>query len=284
MPCLQRIVTVVVSIPAKEVRVFNLRPGAARVTRLTLRPWRAFSGIAIVTMLLAACGGDEGAVTATPTTQGVMNVVIATMTPVPPDYTPEIVQTQAAEQTAAAQTATAAPPTTPTPDVGSTPGGSSQIPEGAMRPAELLMIATGGQVSGDFGSYVWCDEPTNTCAEIRAPWVDLSGNGISWGKETTARFTAPNSPYALVSATVSIYTYDGNIVIPTSGTGSTADHYAFVAQTDPLYQQSHNGPEILLNVSLNPGFHIIEVAVNWQTPQGLPKPLTTQYAFVVEVV
>jgi hypothetical protein len=267
----------------KEVCVFESRSILIRRSPQVARRIRQLAAVLLVAALLAACGSDEGLQEPPSTATATFETIIATFTPVPPDYTPEILLTRAAEQTAWSLTATAEPPTTATPASGNM-GGGSQAPEGVLQPPTLIMIATGGQVAGDPGSYVWCEEATNTCADIRARWVDLSGSGISWAKDTPARFSAPASPYALVSADITIYPYDGNIVIPTDGAGNTADHYAFLAQTAPVFQQSLNGPDLLLNANLQPGFHIIEVVVHWQTPQGLPTPLKTQYAFVVEVM
>lgn len=260
-----------------------------RVRAFSSRRWVLIvSSTLTISFVLAACGvaGVGGSENTEPTPTETPDWWIATFTPVPPDYTPEALQTRAAQQTAWSQTATAAPPTTatPPPPVATQQSNRPTPAPGEIRPPDLILAATGGQVIGDAGSFNFCSEESNTCADVQAPWVALSGNGVSWATGTPARFTVPSTPYAVQSADVSVYPYDGNVVIPTDGQGNVSDKYAFIAQTPPADRQSIPGPDLLLNSNLTPGFYIIEMRVNWVTPEGVARPMFTQYVFVVEVV
>ncbi|MGH2542154.1 MAG: hypothetical protein ACRDIB_05140, partial [Ardenticatenaceae bacterium] len=107
-----------VFISMKEVRVLP-SDRAGRDAGPSIRPVLIYGLLAVVALSLLAVGvlvawsslGDDDE----PDRDGPL-VSVATFTPAPPDFTPEVARTFVARQTAAAQTATAQPEQTAAPD------------------------------------------------------------------------------------------------------------------------------------------------------------------------
>lgn len=212
--------------------------------------------------------------------------VLATFTPVPPDFTPEAVRTRSALQTAAALTATAQAQVTATapPSVTVNPFPvTGTIPLNTIIPPNVGLITSGGAAPSALGSYNWYDLRFNRGAEVTAPYVLLPDGGAQWAGGTEARLEVASSPYAVMSAEIKFFVFDQNVAIPTDQSGKPGDRPAFYAQTAPVRQLSLQGPDIRFTPEVGPGRYIVDMRVNWSTPTGL-NPLWTQYIFIVDVV
>jgi hypothetical protein len=264
------------------------RPDAGNAGARVKLP-RVVASVAAVALLalgaVAACGGDEGADRTNPNPGPTFT--IATFTPVPPDFTPEAFQTSQAQQTAFAQTATAQPPVTATippsvtiqPDPNVTPAAENEI-----RPPDAVLRTVGGDALGSIGSYNWFNPTLQSGAEITAPYVPLPDAVASWATGTAGRIDVPNSPFAVVSAGVTIYTARENTAIPTDLQGNPSDELAFYPQQAPVQQMTVQDPSLSITPAVEPGEYIMSVTINWQTPQNLPSPLYTQYVYLVTVI
>lgn len=278
-------------------------PGTQRSTSRTRRMVTSFGvGLALFLVLAAAtaaCMSDDNSnrgqggginvqVTARSGGDGEgATAVLATFTPVPPDFTPEAIQTRSAYQTAGALTATAqgaitatAPPaTTFDPNI-PTPTGS---PTTLIIPPGAGFSTSAGIAPGAIGSYNWYDMRFNRGAEITAPYVILPDGGANWATSTQGRLEIGDSPYAVQSAEIKFYAFDGNVAIPTDQAGNPGDTPAFYPQQPPLRQFAIQGADVVFTPDVGPGRYLLNIRVNWSTPTGL-NPLWTEYVFIVDVL
>lgn len=271
--------------------------GAAQVAA----PGRLLRGaglsLAVILLLLAAvaaCGSDEGsgddatAVSGSPTRgNDGPDVVMSTFTPTPPDHTPEAVQTADALRTQQASSPTAG---TTTPSDGSPqPGEPTPTPApNEVRSPEVRLVTAAGDLVGAIGSFNWYDAELDSGGKFDVPYVFLPNGTVDWPQGTTARLEVPDSPYAVRSATISIYTFDDNVAIPTNEQGNPiTGGYAFLPQQDPLQREELTGATIETGVDVPPGNYIVEARVVWDGPAEVEQSigeLYTQYVFVVTVL
>lgn len=251
----------------------------------------AFAAVVILLVAaVAACGGgDDGG-------PGPDNVVMSTFTPVPPDFTPEALRTRSARETAFAATGTAQGETTPTPPAAGTPDASvpaegsprATARPGEIRPPDAILRTASGDTLGSLGSSNYLDPETQTGAFFEAPYVPLPGNAVTWVNGATARIDVPNSPYAVASATIELYTYDENVALPTRPDGSTTGEIAFFRQTEPSQQVQINGADLTATADVPPGDYIVSARLTWDAPPvavgdtGVQEQFT-QYVYVIKV-
>jgi hypothetical protein len=214
--------------------------------------------------------------------------MLATFTPVPPNFTPEAVQTRSYLQTAGALTATAQAQVTSTAPPASTFDPNIPTPTGSVAVNQIIppgagLATSGGIAPGSIGSYNWYDLRFNRGAEVTAPYVILPEGGADWASGTQARLEVGASPYAVTGAEIKLYIFDQNVAIPTDQSGNPGDTPAFYPQTGPVRQLTVQGADILFTPEVSPGRYIVEMRVDWSTPVGL-NPLWTQYIFIVDVV
>lgn len=272
----------------------------SRLRRVVTMAGIGLAGLLLVGAMTSACMGDDNDDRGD---SGDLNVkvtagsggnddeptaVLATFTPVPPNFTPEALQTRVALQTAAAETAAAQPsvPATAPPEVTIDP--NIPTPTGTVAgdliiPAGANLVTSGGVAPGSIGSFNWFDPRFNKGAEITAPYVLLPETGVSWATGTSARLEIGESPYAVTGATITIYPFEGNTAIPTDQSGTPGDTPAFYPQTPPTRQVTLEGADIAITPEVPAGRYIVEMRVNWSTPEGLNQ-LWTQYIFLVDVV
>lgn len=251
--------------------------------------------IVLLVAAVAACGGsddsDDG---------NGPNVVMSTFTPVPPDFTPEVVQTRSARETEFAQTATAQP-NAPTnePSTGTPPSGS-QIPasgtpmatpqQGEVRPPEVVLRTPGGQVAGVVGDSNYLDPQLQAGASIDAPYVPLPGSALSWAVGSSATFTVANLPYPVRSASVEFFSFDENVARPTNPDGSPTGELAFFPQIPPAQQIPINGSSVDSTITVTPevapGNYIVTTTIVWDVApeiEAQTEEQFTQYVYVVRV-
>ena len=244
-------------------------------------------GLALVLIAGAAvaCGGDDDA---NPASEEVGPVVtLATFTPVPADFTPEALQTRSAQQTAFAATQTAqpdievtAPPEVTFPTTPQATAAANQI-----KPAEAQLVTSGGQAIGSIGSFNWFDPTSGNGADVQAPYIDLPAEETTWAVDTAAQVVVPNSPYAVMNATVTMYDYGTNIAIPTNEQGQTLGTTpVFYVQEPAVYEDNLQGPALSIAPDVEPGKYVVSVVINWVTPAELQQPLHTHYIFIVTVI
>lgn len=253
--------------------------------------------LAVILLLLAAvaaCGGDEGNdgdatdATGSPTRDGSgPDVVVSTFTPTPPDNTPAALQTRIAVQTQQATTPT--PGGTPQQSGSPQPGEPTPTRAGnEVRSPEVRLVTGTGELVGEIGSFNWYDAELDTGGKFDVPYVFLPNGNVDWPQGTTARLEVAESPYAIRSATLSFYSFDDNVAIPTNEQGNPiTGGYAFLPQQDPLQQEQIAGPEITMSANVAPGNYIVEARVVWDGPADVEQSigeLTTQYVFVVTVL
>jgi hypothetical protein len=271
------------------------------VLRISYREGRRWSlarrGLLLATASLlligaaAACGGDDDDDTAGD------RAVMSTFTPVPPDFTPEVIQTRSAQETAYSATQTAEPNVTATapavtPVVG-TPDGSpvegtpqATAQPGEVRPPEALLRTPGGEVAGAIGSSNFLDPVLGSGASIEAPYVPLPSGAVSWATGSTASIHVPNSPYPVQSATVEIYSFDENVARPTQPDGTPTGELAFFPQTEPSQEFSIDGATLNLVTDVPAGNYIVSARIIWGAPPEIVAQFEeqfTQYVFVVRV-
>jgi hypothetical protein len=246
--------------------------------------------LALLALAVAgACGKDKGAATLVGTRAhpGTPLVVAATFTPVTPGSTPSPLQTRAAQQTAAAQTQTANPAVSPTapPPIFAT--GTATVAANAVKAPTGHLATSAGAQDGAYGAFNWYDPAKDTGLQSSAPYTELPLTVLDWATGTPASVTIDASPYAVGGATVKIYTYDGNIVIPTDKSGNVVgQNYAFYPQKEPVQTYQLPGPQLPLTTNVAPGHYIVSVDVQWVVPDSLAAlkgKLHTEYVFNVNV-
>jgi hypothetical protein len=280
-----------------EVLVPASRQPASRSQRVYTPFGLVLALVLFIGAFTAACMGDDD----DPGDSGDLNAqispasgddddatpVLATFTPVPPNFTPEVVQTRSALETAAALTATIQAQTTATAPPAVTFDPNIPTPTGT--PGNLIippgagLATSGGIAPGSIGSYNWYDLRFNRGAEVQAPYVILPAGGATWAGGTLARLEVGESPYAVQSAEVKLFVMDQNVAIPTDQSGTPGDTPAFYPQTPPVRQLTIEGADIAFTPEVSPGRYIVQVRANWSTPVGL-NPLWTEYIFIVDVV
>jgi hypothetical protein len=217
---------------------------------------------------------------------------MSTFTPVPPDFTPEVIQTQSARQTEAAQVSPEASNATPTAPPAITPNGSAVTPNGSpvattqpgeIRPPDAIFRSNSGQAAGAIGNSNFVDPATETGATISAPYVPLPDGAAGWPVNSEARIEVPNSPYAVRSAMVEIYSFDENVARPQNPDGSTTGELAFYPQTQPAQQVPVVGASIVLTPDVDPGNYLVVARIVWDAPEAAGSEQFTQYVFVVRV-
>lgn len=260
--------------------------------RLRLAAWLV-AAATLLALVAVACGGggddDEGTPGAstdpngTPTRSG-PEVVMSTFTPVPPDYTPEIMQTAAAQQTAYQQTATLQPQVTATvPPAVNTPSGPvATVPGNQVQPPDVFLQTPGGRLQGSKGSYNWYDIELDTGAEVRAPYVILDQGSVLWASGTGGEIVVPDAAYPVQSVNVGFFDYETNVAIPQNTDGTlVGQDYAFYQQNPAVRSFDAQGPTVAFQPEVPSGTYIILVTVVWQNDFNLP--LQSTYAYVVQV-
>jgi len=274
------------------------RPPAPRFTRVFVPFGVGLALFCLAIAVTAAClGGDDKPEATHPplhatvpgaSTPGDVShtPVLATFTPVPPNFTPEVVQTRSALQTAAALTATVQAQTTSTapPAVTINPNTPAATrPANSITPPNANLSTSAGAAPSSIGSYNWFEPAINAGAQVTAPYILLPDSGASWATGTNATLTVENSPYALLQAEVKIYTFDGNVAIPTDQSGNPGTTPAFYPQQAPARAFNVLGPDVSFTPEVPPGRYIVDIRVNWSTPTGLDQ-LYTEYIFTMDVV
>jgi hypothetical protein len=143
----------------------------------TTRPLLRVAALVCMASMLAlvaavACGGDEGSDEPTPAGQRTMVISQATFTPVPPNFTPEALQTRAALQTAYWQTATAQPSVAATapPNVTMPSAPIATAAPNEVRPPDALLRTSVGEVLGSIGSFNWVSLELQAGGNISVPY------------------------------------------------------------------------------------------------------------------
>jgi hypothetical protein len=244
--------------------------------------------VAVVALVAAvACGVDEGSDEPTPAGQRTMVISQATFTPVPPNFTPEALQTRAALQTAYWQTATAQPSVAATapPNVTMPSGPVATAAPNEIRPPDALLRTAAGEVLGSIGSFNWVSLELQAGGNISVPYVFVTESGTTLATGTSAQLVVPSSSFAVTGAGIALYNLDTNMVIPTDQSGQPiGTEPAFFPQESPVWEQRVEGANITIAPQAPPGRYILSVRVDFQTPDGLPDPLFTQYVFAVNVI
>ena len=274
--------------------------GAGQPTRRADRGrWRGALGAGAVALVLlaavAACGGSNAATgtpaasSGTPTKNKGPVVVMSTFTPTVVGDIPNIAKTRTAIVAAATQTATAGgdPQATQPPPVNVT--ATATVASNEVRPPAAQLVTSSGSAPGSIGAFNFYSPALDTGADIQAPYVTLPDGSLTWTNGAPLRISITDSPYAVQSATVRIFAFEGNIAIPTDPSGKViGQNYAFYPQTDPRAQLTLQGPELSFTPTTLPaGRHIVSVDVQWLVPDQFPQlkgALRTQYVFLLEVV
>lgn len=246
----------------------------------------AVSLLLIGATVIVACGDDEGNTPrSTRDDDGTPVVVLSTFTPVPPNFTPEVLQTRAAAQTAAVMTATAQPPTTATvpPAVTIPSGPVPTVAANEIRPPDAVLQVLASSGTGSIGSYSWFDPDLGSGADITAPYVILPEQTVTWSGSPVAQISVPSAAFPVTSADIRIFSLAENTVIPTTQQGQVSSRLAFYATTAPLQQLTVQGAVITFTPSVPPGEYVIEVRIHFETPEGLQFPNQTQNVFTAVV-
>lgn len=264
--------------------------GRLRLTGLVLL------GALLLALVAVACGGDDdddgdGGENASVTADGEgtpgrggPEVIMSTFTPVPPDFTPEVMQTAAAQQTAYAQTATAQPATTATPPPAVSPpsGPVATVPGNQIQPPDVFLQTPGGRVAGSKGSYNWYEIDLDTGAEVRAPYIVLDQGSMLWASGTGGELDVPDADFPVGSVRIEFFDYETNVAIPQNPDGTVmGDDLAFFQQNPAVRSLDAPGPTVSFQPEVPSGTYIILATVNWQNDLGLP--LQSTYAFAVQV-
>ena len=209
---------------------------------------------------------------------------MSTFTPVPPDYTPEIMQTAAAQQTAYQQTATLQPQVTATvPPAVNTPSGPvATVAGNQVQPPDVFLQTPGGRLQGSKGSYNWFEIELDTGADVRAPYIILDQGSVLWANGTGGEIVVPDADFPVQAVTVGFYDYETNVAIPQNTDGTlVGQDYAFYQQNPAVRSFEAAGPTVAFQPEVPSGSYIILVTVVWQNDFNLP--LQSTYAYVVQV-
>jgi hypothetical protein len=249
----------------------------------------------VAVSIAVACGGSGDSSKPTATPAATHEMVIATFTPVPPNFTPEVVQTRAAQKTAYIQTATAQPPASPTaPGTNATPNTDAAAcrPDAGnneLRPPDLLLNSSGGTQCGSVVSWNWYDAQNDRGANVQAPQgAPISESVLNTAAGEPMTMTVPASPYAVENARIDVYTVDGNVAMPRDAQGQSIPGLSlvFVPQTAPAWNTNIQGSNISFTPQLAPGQYIVAVRIDWAGPadvEAANQPLYTAYTFVIQV-
>lgn len=266
-----------------------------QVSRLIPRSARRASVLSVAllaaSLVLAACGGVGAGDSGDDSTPG---WVMATFTPVPPDFTPEAIQTRAAAQAAATETAAVEPETSGTPATteGGTPAASTscvaerQLNE--IRPPDVYVTANGARACGNPGAYIWFDPDLGQGADVQPQQgVGVPEAGVRSSTGSSISLVASESPYAIESAVVSLFVYDENIAIPQDESGRIiSETPVFVPRSEPVWSTNIEEGDITFTPDVEPGRYLLAARVNWDAPTEVEQayePLYTSYLFEVTV-